>query len=362
METVRSRGAQLLQGLGWGKRLPKPKAVAVALQLMGVMLESGVPLSQVFGALEHQVEDDALRLVLSDVDYKVTRMGWKLSLAMNEHPQVFPPYTVMFVHAGEMGGSVFSRLKRAGEVMERELDLRNQVKSALTGPAVTLSVACTVLLLAVKFVMPRFIDMYDGMKLELPAITKIVMAIVAVVNHPAFFVSLAALLLVLHWQRQRLMQWAFVRAVRTPVLSRWVGILLGAQFCDVLASLLGEGVPLVRAVKMLGETSPFELHRQRLREVHRRLVEEGDFATSIQTVEYFPSMLTTVAMVGQESGSLDVLVNSLKEILEQEVDTTIGSIVTLVEPCMICLMGMITAFFFVGLFMPVYGMLHNLGG
>ena len=342
--------------------MPRPKSVAVALQLMGVMLESGVPLTQVFVALEQQVDDEPLRQILSDMDRRVTRMGWKLSMALNEHPEVFPPYTVMFVHAGEMGGNIFSRLKRAGEVMDRELDLRNQVKSALTGPLVTLTVACTVLLLAVRFVMPRFIDMYDGMKLELPAITKVVMAIVAAVNHPLFFGGLAVLIGLVHWRRRPLLQWVFARAIRTPILSRWVGILLGAQFCDVLSSLLSEGVPLVRAVKMLGETSPFDVHRERLREVHRKLVEEGDFATSIQSVEYFPAMLATVALVGQESGSLDVLVHSLKEILEQEVDTTIGSIVTLVEPCMICLMGAITAFFFVGLFLPVYGMLHNLGG
>lgn len=351
----------------WDRIKPKPpnpgrKTISVALQLMAIMLESGVGMTEVFNAVRMQMDDVVFEKTLEDIEYKVTRQGWKLSQACAQYPQIFPPYCILFIQAGEATGDLASRLRRAGELMERNDALMRQVKSAMTAPLLTVTVAAIILYACVKFVMPRFIEMYAGMNVQLPQITQIVIQIVSICNHPLFFISLitGAVILKSYWTE--IQERLFARALQIPLFERWIGIVLGAQFCDILGSLVKEGVSLVKAVQMIAQTAPFRTHRNYLKKFHAALLEEGDFAESMANVTYFPSMLTTVAAVGQEIGNLDTLLGSLNRILEQEVDMTIRSIVTLLEPIMICGLGVITAFFFVGLFLPVYGMLSDIGG
>lgn len=341
---------------------PSRKNISVALQLMAIMLESGVGMTDVFNAVRTQMDDPVFEEVLEDIEYKVTRQGWKLSQAFAQYPDVFPAYCVLFIQAGEATGDMASRMRRAGTLMERNDHLMRQVKSAMTAPALTVLVASVILYCCVKFVMPRFIEMYAGMNVQLPQITQIVIQVVNVCNHPLFLISLVTGAIILKSYWTELQERAFARALQIPLFERWIGIVLGAQFCDILGSLVKEGVSLVRAVQMISHTAPFRTHRSYLKKFHAALLEEGDFAESMANVPYFPSMLTTVATVGQEVGNLDTLLGSMTNILEQEVDITIRSIVTLLEPIMICGLGIITAFFFVGLFMPVYGMLSDIGG
>lgn len=341
---------------------PSRKNVSVALQLMAIMMESGVGMTDVFHAVRTQMDDPVFETVLEDIEYKVTRQGWKLSQAFAQYPEVFPAYCILFLQAGEATGDMASRIRRAGTLMERNDHLMRQVKAALTAPFLTVVVASVILYCCVKFVMPRFIDMYAGMNVELPQITRIVIQVVNVCNHPLFLISLVTGAIILKSYWTEIQERVFARALQVPLFERWIGIVLGAQFCDVLGSLVKEGVSLVKAVQMIAHTAPFRTHRFYLKKFHAALLEEGDFAESMANVSYFPSMLTTVATVGQEVGNLDTLLGSLSNLLEQEVDMTIRSIVTLLEPIMICGLGIITAFFFVGLFMPVYGMLQDIGG
>lgn len=318
-------------------------------------------MAEAFSALRSQMDDPVLDKILEDIEYKVTRVGWKFSQTLTQYPETFPAYCVLFVQAGEASGDLAARLKRAGQLMERNDNLVKQVRSALTAPSLTLAVACTILYLCVKFVMPRFIDMYSGMNVELPQITKVVIFVVNVGNHWAFLLTLVAVIFTVRRNWNEIQERSFEKLLRVQPFRRWIGNVLGAQFCDVLGSLIREGVSLVKAIQMMAATAPFRMHRETLKKVHSALIEEGDFAESIVIVDYFPPMVTTVATVGQEIGSLESLLSSLNKILEQEVDLTIAAIVTLLEPLMICALGMVTAFFFVGMFLPVYGMLQNLG-
>lgn len=319
-------------------------------------------LTEVFNAVRTQMDDMVFEKTLEDIEYKVTRQGWKLSQAFGQYPQVFPAYCVLFVQAGEATGDMASRLRRAGMLMERNDHLMRQVKGAMTAPFLTVVVATIILYGCVKFVMPRFIEMYAGMNIALPQITQIVIQVVTICNHPLFLISLVSSAIILKSYWTEIQEHAFARMLQVPLFERWIGIVLGAQFCDILGSLVKEGVSLVKAVQMIAATAPFRTHRSYLKKFHAALLEEGDFAESMAHVPYCPPMLMTVASVGQEIGNLDTLLGSLNNILEQEVDMTIRSIVTLLEPIMICGLGVITAFFFVGLFLPVYGMLSDIGG
>ena len=341
-------------------RVPQ-KTVSVVLQQMAVMLDSGVAMAEVFEALAHQHEHPVLEDVLNDLIRKVSLGGWKLAAAMAQHPEVFPPYVIMLVRAGEQGGDLSGRLRRAGEVMERNCDLVSQVKSALTGPAITLSFSGLVLFLVVKFIMPKFLDLYTEMKMELPTISRWVIGFVNLVNHPAFLLLVVLLCLLAARFRKQVAEKLFVMALHTPRLREWVGVFLCAQLCEILSSLIKEGVPILQALRMIADSHPREYHRRHLHMACDHLRNEGHLSESFAKIPYFPVMFVSVCVVSEEAGSLDDMLASLNRLLEQQVEMVIDTVLNLLEPLIISLLGLFMAVLFVGMFLPVYGLLAKLG-
>lgn len=325
------------------------------------MLENGVSPGESLSILARQQEHPRLAEALDEVEDKVALHGWSLSQSLGTCPDVFPSSCTMLVRAGETGGDLAGRLRKAGQLLERTAHLRNQVSQALTGPAITLTVGALVLLGVVKFVMPRFLGLYSQMDMTLPPLTVFVIGLVRFCNHPLTWLVLGSTLVALYVHRRRLLDNAFTHLVNTPVLRYWAGTVLCAQFCEVLGSLHREGVPLHTAVGMMVKSTPFTAHRAALSKVDQHLRTDGNLSQALRLVPYFPPLVLSMCEVGEETGALDTLLASLSRLLEQQVDTVIGQVVDLVEPVVVCLLGVVISVLFVGMFLPVYGILAKLG-
>ncbi|MBS2040908.1 type II secretion system F family protein [bacterium] len=339
---------------------PTVKEVSVSLQLLALMLASGVDLALAFEALQRQIENDQLRLAFEDMESKVTRYGWRLSAALSEHRTIFPYYVMMLVQAGEEGGQIAGRLECAGRLMERDAQRSARVRSALTSPAITFTAAATIILLIARYVMPRFSEMYRGLNIPLPLPTRIALGMVAVVNHWLFPVVTLSTLVILYRQREVLKQHLFDWGLGMGPLRRWLGVMLAVEFCDILGSLVGEGVALARALVLMADQAPFWSYQARLKAVHKELIEEGDLAEALRRVDYFPVSVYAVMGVAQEVGSLDRLLAALKTTLEQQMESLVEALLALVEPLLIGSLGLFTAFFFLAMFIPIYGTLQAL--
>lgn len=342
----------------WGR--PSSQEVAVCLQLMGLMLSSGVDLTLVFDSLQQQVENARLRSALADVESKVTRWGWKLAAAMAEQNGLFPYYVILMVQAGEESGQVAQRLIRSGQLMERSAQRGARVRAALTSPAITFSAASLVILLIARYVMPRFAEMYNGLNIPLPHVTRLALAMVAAVNHWTFPVVVFATLGVVYRQRLLFREQLFEWSLGFGPARRWVGVVLAVEFCGILGSLVGEGVALARALTLIADRAPFTSHQSRLRAVHKELVSEGDFSESLRHVPYFPRSVYSMLAVAQEAGSMETLLAAVKTTLEQEMEVVVEAVLTLLEPALIGGLGAFTAFFFLAMFIPIYGTLQGL--
>lgn len=326
---------------------------------MAMLIDSGVPLTETFSAVRIGGGQPQLARVLCEIEGQVSR-GASLSQAFALHPKVFPPQCAMFIRAAEMSGDLAGRLRAAGDLMERQARLRSRVGSALLGPSLTLMAGSVLLLLTVHFVMPRFAAMYAGLNLKLPWLTQCLLAGMAVVNHWAFWLLLGALIYYGVRARAVLAEKVFDFLVERRPFRRWIGCLLAAEFCDVLASLVRNGVPIVQSLRMLSETAPYRTHRRHLRTAHDELLQEGDLAKALGIVPYFPPVLTSLAAVADEAGSLEVMLASTSRLLAQEVELTLDSVVRLLEPLMVCGLGMTMAVFFVAMFWPVYDLVRHL--
>ncbi|ODT71560.1 hypothetical protein ABS71_08115 [bacterium SCN 62-11] len=324
------------------------------------MLNSGVDLTRSFVALQRQLENEQLRRAFADMESKVTRFGWRLAAALGEHRRLFPYYVIMLVQAGEESGQIAGRLTRAGDLLEREAQRTARVRSALTSPAITFAAAGSIILLIARYVMPRFSEMYRGLNIPLPLLTRLALGMVAVVNHWAFPLVLLSTALVLYRQRLLLQEKLFDWALTVPPLRRWLGVVLAVEFCDILGSLVGEGVALARALSLMAERAPFLSYQKRLRAVHKQLMEEGDLTEALRRVDFFPEAIFAMTAVAQEVGSMDRLLAAIKGTLEQELEVVVETMLTLVEPFLIGFLGVFTAFFFLAMFIPIYGTLQGL--
>lgn len=336
------------------------RTVAVLLQQLALLLENGISAGAALEVISSQQTHPRLINVMEAVTDRICSRGWSLSSAMASYPDIFPASTIMLTRAGETAGDLAARLRKAGQLLERSANLQAQVRQALTSPMITVGAGMLILFSVVKFVMPKFLGLYQQMNLELPALSKLVIGFVHLVNHPIFLLLLALAVGLIWWFRVELGERLFELAVGLPVVGNWIGVVLCSQFCDILASLHREGVPLGQAITMLARTAPRRLHRRYLELVRDRLNSEGSISDSIALVPYFPRMMTSICTVGEESGSLDELLGSLSRLLEQQVQVVILQVVTMIEPLVISAIGVVTAVLFVGMFLPVYGVLARL--
>lgn len=334
--------------------------VSVALQQLGVMLRAGINPTRAFVVLSEQSPNKAIRHAFEDIANHVLDKGWSFSDALTRHTSVFPAEVQLLARAGEESGDLADRLLRASDMLERKYNLLSKVKQALTSPLITCMACMLVLFGITKFVLPRFLGLYDQMDAKLPAISKVVIGIVATLNSPLFLVLLVALAAFLFVRRHWLQQKAFEVAIAAPGTRFLVGSLLAAQFVDVLATMQRDGIPLQRGLQLMRNTSPFHRYSEQLSAMCSHLEQEGSLAEAVQKVNYFPRMVYSMLTVGEETGELEDLLLASRRLLEQQNEVVLTQIVTVVEPAVIGLMGVAMGFLCVGMFLPIYGLLEKL--
>lgn len=337
-----------------------PRSVCICLQQMGFMLQNGMGISRVIDSIVEQQDHPQLIDALENMHDQVVFRGEKLSQAMSAHPNIFPNYAVIFTKVGETGGDLAGRLQRAADLMERNGNLVMQMKSAVMTPLMTMAFSFLVVIGICKTIMPKFVEMYRGMGIELPFITQVVMLGVAIINHWATWVGALALLGSFVYYRKpmrlKLSEWV----LRFPKLKYWYGTMLCTEFCDILGSLLAEGISLNRALQVMASCTAIPYHKEHLEKASNRLREDGDIMTSLRQIHYFPPTFLQVLAVGEEMGGLDTMLGHLRELFEQQTQAVTDTIVKMLEPITMAITGTIMCFIFIGLFLPVYSILKSL--
>ena len=228
-------------------------------------------------------------------------------------------------------------------------------KKAVASPLITAGACALVMLGIVKFVLPKFLDLYDRMDLEFPLISRVVFGIVKdrqpphdLVRGPAggdrglrFRVEL----------RERL----FELGLLLPWTRSVLGNVLCARVCETLSYLHSDGVPLHKALDLMVKTAPYRLHREALMDSRRELIATGCLSEALHRITYFPHSFHTMVAVGEESGSLDDLLEASRKFMDDEVEMVVSRITTTLEPLAVCAMGICMAFLFVACSCPSTG-------
>jgi type IV pilus assembly protein PilC len=326
-------------------------------QELATLLKAGMPLVQSIDLLRHQVENPVFRAVLDDVHEKV-RAGTALSDAFASHGDLFPRVYTASLLAGERSGNLDAILRRY-VAYEKVLDtIRRKTISALIYPVILILLAVGLVGIIVLVAVPAFTDFYASFDADLPVATRVILG-VSDFAQQRFLLILTALVVgaaaFAAWIRQPGQRARFDHAVLTvPFVGATVRKFVTAQMARTLSTLLGGGIPLVNSLEVTARAVGNQHMAKELDVVTQRVREGQGLAVSLAARAVVPDVALKMIEVGEQTGALQDMLSSLADFYDEEVETSVARFVTLIEPALLVLMGVVIAVLVLALYMPLF--------
>ena len=351
-------------------RLPRRRGVRtqeflIFNQELATLLRAGMPLVQSLDLLRGRVTSPAFRRVLDDVHEKV-RSGTALSDAFGSHLDLFPRVYTASLLAGERSGNLDAVLRRYVEYTKVIATVKRKTVSALVYPAILISLALVLVGIIVLKVVPAFADFYVSFGADLPLVTKIILRVSDVVRSQFVVIvaaMAAAIVLAFAWVRRPGQMARFDRLVLgVPGLGPVARKFATSQMARTLATLLGGGLPLVNALDIAAKSIGNQYMAQQLDVVGARVREGASFASALEARGVFPDVAVKMAEVGESTGALQDMLNTVADFYDEDISTTMERFVTLVEPVLLVIMGIVIAGLLLALYMPLFQLGSVLAG
>jgi type IV pilus assembly protein PilC len=339
------------------------KNLAVFTRQFSVMIDAGLPLVQCLDILGSQEEDKNFASTILQTRTDVEG-GASLADAMRKHPKTFDPLFTNMIAAGEAGGILDTILKRLATYIEKAVKLKGQVKSAMIYPVAVIVIAGGVVGVILWKVIPTFASLFAGLGAELPLPTRIVIAMSN--GLVSFFLPIAALLAVAGWLFRNYYQTHNGRRVvdgtmlKMPILGDILRKIAVARFCRTLATLISSGVPILDGLEITAKTSGNSVIEDAVM-LTRKSIERGEtISAPLKETAVFPAMVTQMIGVGEATGALDTMLAKIADFYEEEVDTAVAGLLTLLEPVMIAVLGVIVGGIVIAMYLPIFDLISKL--
>tara|TARA_B100000575_G_C23116482_1_gene645476 strand:- start:517 stop:1749 length:1233 start_codon:yes stop_codon:yes gene_type:complete len=357
-ETKKKSGGSLFGG----KKKPKVEDILIFSKQFATMVKAGLPILQVLSMLRDQLENPGIKDIVEDIR-KSLEGGLNLSRCFEKYPQYFDNVYVNLIKAGEASGKLDVFLLKIVDSLEKKEKIKKKIKSALMYPAIMFTVAITVSAFMLIKVVPVFAKMYDGMGLELPAATATIMAMsdflrgtggkVILFGGIGFyfgfrFITKRNATIRFKWHRQ---------VLKLPIFGDMILKSLLARISLILGNLSAAGVNLLESLEIAKSVSNNDVVTDAIENV-KKGVFSGDTLTKLFLKEpLFPPTFSQLISVGEQTGQLDEMFNSVSAYYEEEFDTTVDNMSSLIEPIMIVFMGIMIG----GLMIAMYSPIFNVG-
>jgi type IV pilus assembly protein PilC len=336
----------------------KPTELAIFARQLSTMISSGMSILRAMYVLEEQTESKYLKETIVAVR-KDVEAGLSLSDSMARHPKVFSPLFVAMTQAGETGGVLEDSLQRVADQLQKDAALRRQVKSAMIYPALVATFAIGVMMALVAFLVPVFEGVFKEFGGELPKLTQVsVLMSKAVTGYWWAIFGSAAILTVafIKWKKTEWgrRQWDHFR-LRVPMkIGTIVQEVAVARWSRTLASLTHAGVPLLQALEITGRTGGNIAVHEAMDGVIASVKRGGTIAAPLAQAPIFPSMVTHMVGVGEETGALDEMLDRIAEFYEEQVEAAVKSLMSILEPILIIVIGAMVGFIVISMYLPLF--------
>ncbi|BCS34567.1 type II secretion system protein F [Luteitalea sp. TBR-22] len=360
IDPVKARAAKALAKSG-GK-VPA-KSLAIFTRQFSVMIDAGLPLVQCLDILGRQEPHKGFAATILKTREDV-ESGMSLAEAMRKHPRTFDALFTNMIQAGEAGGILDTILKRLATYIEKNVRLISQVKSAMIYPVAVIVIAALVVAVILWKVIPTFAQMFAGLGAKLPLPTRIVIAMSnGLVSYGAFIImGLAAIAFAIraYYRTNNGRHTIDSLLLRLPILGIILRKVAVARFCRTLSTLMSSGVPLLDGLEITARTAGNAIIEDAIMET-RASIERGETVSKpLQDTKVFPAMVTQMIGVGEATGALDMMLAKIADFYEDEVDTAVAGLLTLIEPIMISFLGVVVGGIVISMYLPIFDLISKL--
>jgi type IV pilus assembly protein PilC len=361
-DAIKEKGKEfVMPTFGSGKVATKD--IAIFFRQFSVMIDAGLPLVQCLEILGANQENQTFQRALNGVRTTVEG-GSTLANAMRAYPKVFDDLTTNMIEAGETGGILDTILQRLSSYVEKAVKLRSAVKSALIYPCSVIGIAVLVVGGLLKFVVPKFVELFAGLGVDLPTPTKIVMKISEVVDKGwwGFFILGGVIVFGIKQVRAHPRgRYLFDKLLlNLPVMGMLLRKIAVARFSRTLGTLITSGVPILEGLSITARTSGNAVLEEALMKVRKSIEEGRTIVDPLKECGVFPNMVTQMIGVGEATGAMDAMLQKIADFYEDEVDSATKDMLTLLEPLMIGFLGVAVGGIVISLYMPLFSLISKL--
>ena len=361
--SVTARGKSKLDAdIGGGSRSKiELRSVVIFSRQLATMVGAGLTLIRALGILAEQTESEPLAAIISTMRGDIER-GLSFSQAISKHPKVFPTVYIAMVRSGEVGGMLDSVLLQLASMLEKQLELRRRVKSAMSYPIAVGVIIVVIVSAMLIFIVPMFESMYKDLGGTLPLPTRMLIAVSGFITSTWWLiaiVSVGAVFGLKRWKATPPGRLAFDRLkLRLPIAGTIVQKTALARFCQTLAALARSGVSIMEALDIVADTAGNAVVAAAVMDARERVRIGESVSAALMGHSVFPEMVVQMMAVGEETGALDEMLDKIGEFYDAEVSATVDSLTSLIEPLLMVVMGSTVGGMVVALYMPMFKIIN----
>lgn len=346
----------------FGQPKLKPKSLVIFSRQFATMIDAGVPILRCLDILVGQTKDPVLKAALETVQIDV-KSGFNLNDALVKHPHVFNKLYINMIRAAELGGILDTILDRLATFLEYEMEIKGKIKSAMMYPVLVLIFSVIMLFALFTFVLPKFKDIFSGMDVELPPMTQALFAAGDFMSAYWWMIILAGIGAFIGFK-----MWAKTPAgatqvdtakLRIPIVGELILKMSVARFSRTFGTLLNSGVPMMRSLEIVGETLGNQVLINAIDKTRLSIKEGNKLSMPLQQSGLFPTMVTTMIDIGEETGRLSEMLVKVGDFYDSEVEQTVKGLTSMIEPLLIIFMGCVVGFIAISIMTPMFKLVNS---
>jgi len=336
-----------------------PKDLVIFSRQLATMVSAGVPIVQGLTILCDQIPSPVFKKIITAIRSDI-ESGIAIADAMKKHPKAFSELYVSMIRAGETGGVLDTILERLSSYLESAEELKGKVKGAMVYPAVICGVAMSVTVFLLVAVIPTFKTVFSSFGGNLPFPTQILLMVSDFLQQQ--FYILAALPVILFITIKKMYGTESGRTaidrllIKLPVIGDLLKKVAVSKFTRTLGTLIKSGVPILQALDTVAKTSGNKIVENAIMKARESIREGEKIADPLKESAIFPPMVIQMISVGEETGNLEIMLNKIADFYDQEVDTAVKAMTSLIEPLIICVMGVVVGAIVICMFLPIFQM------
>jgi len=336
---------------------PSQKDVVIFTRQFATMIGAGLPLVQCLSILATSADNKIFSKTILDIKSKV-EAGETFADALRKHPKVFDALYTNMIEAGEVGGILDKILTRLADYMEKAMALKGKIKSAMVYPMAIVTVAVAVVIFLLVFVIPMFGQMFSDFGQELPWPTQLVLTLSDfVITYWYIVFVLPVVLFIAFRQFRKTERGAIVTDkifIRLPIVGPLIQKVAVAKFTRTMGTLISSGVPIIEGLNITARTAGQKVIESAVIEIIDDIKQGRGLSEPLKEQGVFPPMVVQMIEVGEQTGALDAMMNKIADFYDEEVDTAVEGLTSLLEPALMVFLGVVVGFVVVAMYMPIF--------